>query len=388
MLYPRTPAGNNNRQFSLLCENNHAPSRFNPGGAKELATGDSTQAEAESHKVLRTLTISSPTSASGVARLYLRDKLVRELAVDGQKTFFLNLPIPANERLLIGFSEPRAWSVSADIDCFDPFFQEEGGSNEVGLGDLAIEKEDIAPPGAGVKRKAAGAPTLFLSIPKTALVKVFAFPGTGVVGDIPAPSGPFPLTYAFGGDTNGLFHWIGTNGNNVPFFNPNPSKISVSATSVDSTPPNFIAGNLLNLTDRSEATIYPAYSGNNQDIIIDIGPQYRMSPNLLTYRQRRDGGIDHTRFVYVQGKVNLADAWINISINTTDISAGWQTPGNWNRIVCQMPVVTTPVPFCRYFRLRGTLWNKNTNFPSFVERIMVDEVEFYGLAEYRFAGFP
>ena len=167
------------------------------------------------------------------------------------------------------------------------------------------------------------------------------------------------LTYISDGDTKGLFYYLGTNKNTVSWVNPQPSKIEVSASSVQ-------FGNVATLSDRQDTEFYTTTGGQDGWVKVHIlTGKLKCNHYSIRNRYRYDNDAGSAlRNWKLQGSNNDID-WVDLDIQTNNTSliasSQWLTLSS-----------ISSESYC-YFRLLETGVNSSGNYA-----ICLSEIEVYG----------
>lgn len=167
------------------------------------------------------------------------------------------------------------------------------------------------------------------------------------------------LTYVSGGDTNGVFYWIGTQGNTQPYSNPAVSGL-VTATASSTLNSNAVASNL---TDRGTAI---AHSANDPNAYFeyDIGPNYSLIMSSYSLKGRDDSGV-HLPVDWKMEASKDSSSWIDVDIQVNNLTIqanAWTT----------FPIANQTTAY-RYWRLQLTGVDSGGNY-----YLTLGEWEFYG----------
>lgn len=182
--------------------------------------------------------------------------------------------------------------------------------------------------------------------------------GPGGPGGDPA----LDLVWTANGDTDGLFHYLGTNGDTVAFVNPATNgKVIVSALT-------SYSGALgpENVTDRGAGLYHSAYPGDGpgQWIAWDLGTN-RFEPSRYTLRARGDTPAHLPRSWKLQGSDDGA-AWTDLDTVTDD--ARLNAVGVWGAFDVEASGTTY-----RYLRLLQTGPSSDG-----LHYLSLGEIELYG----------
>ena len=167
------------------------------------------------------------------------------------------------------------------------------------------------------------------------------------------------LTYSSNGDMNGLFYWLGTQGNTQPYTNPATSGI-VKATSSSSLNDSWIASNL---TDRGTGIAH-TQNEPNAYFEYDLGPNYKLILNFYTLKGRDDAPY-HLPRGWTYRVSNDESTWVDIDAQNNNASIN---QGTW----AAMPVANQSLGY-RYGRIVQTGYDSQG-----AQYFVLGEWEFYG----------
>jgi hypothetical protein len=191
--------------------------------------------------------------------------------------------------------------------------------------------------------------------------------------DIPAgTTAEEEFTYSSDFDTNGLLHWIGTQGGCAKYANPHKQGFVFATMST------IHKGNPENIVENTPAG-YPNYTKNDKKswVMIDLGPHRRFIPNTYSIRHGSQGVGNAMRNWDFEGKMEETSEWVLLKRHTDDqtMTDGRGATASWALEVQQAAIDSTGY---RFFRIKQTGKNSGGN-----DCLFCSGIELYGVLTLR-----
>ena len=171
------------------------------------------------------------------------------------------------------------------------------------------------------------------------------------------------FTFSSRGDTNGVFHYIGTQGGTVPYANPHTQgavEVTVLGTG---------SGSTIDAIVGRDGSLYYSNNVSNAYVKVDLGPRRSLIPNHYTFKE---GGFgSYLRNWQLEGS-NNDNTWVTLREHSNDTTiSGHYAPGSWS--------ITNPTGASyRYFRIISTGQNSSYNNSNYGYVLSLCCLELYG----------
>jgi hypothetical protein len=162
-------------------------------------------------------------------------------------------------------------------------------------------------------------------------------------------------TYTYGGDTNGIFYYLGRQANTVPWANPYNNGVTITASGVES-------GSLAQLTDRSGSDFWtPSANGSYVMFHLDTG---KLKCNGYAVKSRGSNAGYYPRNWKLEARINNGE-WFYLHNHVDDHEL--DGVNQWAYYPIETTIAATD------FRLTTTGVNSDGYY-----HLCLGELEFYG----------